>query len=102
MAIINITDKLSSTRPQIQIGEKTYEVNNSMAAVFNFEGLASTGTATKMKESMELALGKDAVAEIDVMAMSLENFKVLSIAVMAAMQGLTFEKAEARFRKAEQ
>jgi hypothetical protein len=97
---INITDKLSAERPTIQIGEKVYPIDNSMNVVFKFQELASGG-AQKAVEAIGLALGDEASKEIDVMSMSMNNFKVIMTAILAAMQDLTYEEAEARFRRAE-
>lgn len=99
--VINITDKLSNDKPKIQIGEKSYEVNNSMGAVFTFQELAMTSTKESLTKAIEMSLGKEAAKEIDVEKWSLENFKVLSTAILAAMQNIDYEEAEARFQKSE-
>lgn len=96
--IINITDKLSNEKPTLTIGDKSYTINDSMDSVFKFEELASTGNSGVMK-AMEGCLGKKAMDEIGVKTMSVGNFKVLTIAVLAAMQGIEYEDAEARFLK---
>ncbi|PWV97437.1 hypothetical protein DFQ01_12181 [Paenibacillus cellulosilyticus] len=102
MTLINITDKLSTARPQIQIGDKHYDVNDSLESVFKFEELAAEGSTKKVLESITAALGEEAIEEIGVKKMSVANLKVLTTAVMAAMQGLTYEEADARFQRAGQ
>lgn len=97
--VVNITDKLSKEKPVIQIGEKLYTVNDGMDTVLKFEELASTNTVENIQSALELALGKEAVAEIGTQTMSVSNFQVLIIAILAAMQGLDYDEAEKRFRK---
>ncbi|MHB8061254.1 MAG: hypothetical protein ACYDG2_01265 [Ruminiclostridium sp.] len=97
--IINITDKLSNENPSIQIGERIYTVNDGMATVLKFEELASAGTTSAMVEAIATALGAKSAKELGVENMSIVNFKVLSIAIMAAVQGVEYDEAAARFQK---
>ena len=99
--VINITEKLSKEAPQIQVGEKKYSVNDSMETVLKFQELASDSTLDSMNNAIKISLGEEAAKELEVTSMSISNFKVLSIAILAAMQGITYEEAEARFQKAE-
>ncbi len=96
--VINITDRISTVKPTIKIGDKEYEVNDSMETVFKFEELSSKGNKGLL-EGMELALGKQAVSELKLSKMSVANFKVMATALLAAMQGTTYEEADARFRQ---
>jgi len=96
--IVNITDKLSSSKPTIQLGDKTYEINDSMETVFKFEEMASSGNKG-MVEAVKMALGEKAYRELGVAKMSVGNFKVIVVALLAAMQGVSYEEAEARFQK---
>ena len=95
--IINITDKLSNVKPVIIIGEKSYPVEDGMDVVMKFEELAAKSTSDALKESIVLTLGKEAVEELNVSSWSLENFKVLTIAILAAVQGVEYEEAASRF-----
>lgn len=97
MATINITDKFSKQQPSIQIGEKTYPVDNSVEAVLKFEELADGGTKALLT-AIETALGEKAYEEIGVIKMPIPDLKVLMIAMMAAMQEMTYEEAAARFQ----
>lgn len=99
--IINITDKLSNEKPSLQIGDKVYTVNDGMATVLKFEELASDSTVDNMVKAIEIALGEKAAKELDVRALSMVNFKVLVIAIMAAVQGIDYEDAAARFQEAQ-
>ncbi|MEF2969236.1 hypothetical protein V3851_26030 [Paenibacillus sp. M1] len=96
--LINITELLSSEKPCIQIGEKSYPVNDGVDAVIAFEEAASQG-ARGMITALEAALGKNAYKEIGVGTFSLSNLRVLATAVLAAQAGLSYEEAEARFQR---
>jgi len=97
--IINISDKLSKDKPVITIGDKSYEVNDSMANVMKFEELAADSKSESMLKAIELSLGAEAAEEIGIQDMSITNFKVIITAILAAMQDVTYEEAEARFPK---
>jgi len=99
--VLNITDKFSNERPSIVIGEKSYEINDSVEVAFKFSELASQGTNGSM-DAVKMVLGEKAYKELKIEKMSIDNFKVLMIALLATMQGLSYEDAEARFRRQEQ
>jgi hypothetical protein len=96
--VIDITNKFSMERPKIVLGDKTYEVDNSVSATFKYEENVRKGTEEGFNTAFEIALGKEAVKELDISKLSVENFKVLSIAVSAAMQNETYEVADKRFQ----
>ena len=100
--VINISDKFSTEKPKIQIGEEEYEVSDTMETVLQFQELADNNDIDKMKAAIELALGKENTEKLNINAMRVENFRVLTIAIMAAMQGLEYEEVESRFRNAEE
>lgn len=95
--IINISDKLNSDKPSIQIGDKVYPVNDGMATVIQFEELAVTQTADSLNQAMVIALGQEAVDEIGIKNISLSNFKVITIAILACMQGTEYDEAATKF-----
>lgn len=95
---INISDKLNSSKPVIIIGEKSYEINDTMETVFKFEELAGKGNKGIM-DALKMALGDKSYKELKIEQWSIDNFKVLTTALLASMQGLTYEEAEARFQK---
>ena len=97
--IINITDRLSKEKPVIQIGEKTYPVENGMSMVLKFEELATESTSDSMLKAIELTIGKEACDDLDIKNWSLGNFKVLTTSILAAMQDITYDEAEARFHR---
>lgn len=96
--IINITDRFDNEKPKIKIGEKEFEVNDSMETVLKFEELANDGSIESLNEAIKITLGEDAIKYLNMNELSISNFKVLTIAVLAAIQGLEYEEAEARFR----
>lgn len=96
--IINISDKLSSEKPCIQVGEKTYQVNDSLETVMKFEEAYGDGGDTQsMLECMKIALGEKAYKEIKPEKASFKNIQVWFFAIMAAMQDMTYEDIESRF-----
>ena len=97
--IINISDKLSFEKPCIQVGDKSYVVNDSLETVLKFEESYGDGDTQSMIECMRVALGSEAYAEMDFEKMSFKNIQVWFFAVMAAMQDVTYDEVEARFRK---
>ena len=97
--IINISDKLSFEKPCIQVGEKTYTVNDSLETVMKFEEVYGDGDTTSMLECLKVALGKEAYKELDFEKMSFRNIQVWFLAINAAMQDLTYEETESRFHQ---
>jgi hypothetical protein len=97
--IINISDKLSLEKPVIQVGEKTYVVNDSLETVMKFEEQYGDGDIQGMLECMKVALGAEAYDEMSFEKMSFRNIQVWFFAVMAAMQDMPYEEIESRFHK---
>ena len=97
--IINISDKLSLEKPCIQVGDKTYTVNDSLETVLKFEEAYGDGDMTSMLECLKVAIGPEAAAELNFEGMSFRNIQVWFLAVNAAMQDMTYEDVEARFHQ---
>lgn len=96
--VIDITDRFSDEKPSITIKGKNYIVDDSMANVFKFEEMAGKGNKGAL-EAVKLVIGKEAFDEIGVDKMSIGNFRTFMVALLASMQGLTYEDAESRFRQ---
>lgn len=97
---IDITSKLDNSKPVIQIGEKSYPVDNTLKVVTQFNRLVvSSGGEEGLIQGLRVALGETAVEELDLESLTLKSVQVIVLAVMAAMQDLSYEEAEARFRK---
>lgn len=97
--VINITDKFDTKKPEIQLGEKTYPVDNSMGMVLKFEELAMESSKDSLNKAIELSLGKKAAEELDLINITMPNFKVLTAAIFACMLDVDYEEAAARFQK---
>ena len=97
--IINISDKLSSEKPCIQVGDKTYPVNDSLETVMKFEEVYGDGDTQSMLECLKVALGEAAYEELNFIKMPFKNIQVWFLAINAAMQDLTYEETESRFHK---
>jgi hypothetical protein len=104
--IINISGKFSTDRPVIELDRKLYVVNDGLNAIFKFEELAASGTSDGMVKALEVALGEDATEELGVQNLSVSNIRVLITAIIAAIQDISYEEAEAaaeaRFRQFKQ
>lgn len=97
--IINISDKLSHDKPCIQVGDKTYQVNDSLETVLKFEEVYGDGDTQSMLECMKVAIGAQAYKDLKFEKMSFKNIQVWFIAIMAAMQDVPYEELESRFHK---
>jgi hypothetical protein len=97
--IINISDKLSLDKPVIQVGEKIYTVDDSLETVMKFEESYGDGDINSMLECLKVAIGSKAYNEQKFEKMSFKNVQVWFFAIMAAMQDMTYEEVESRFRK---
>lgn len=85
--IINISDKLDNTKSKIVIGDKEYEVNDSLETMLKMEEIiAEMGSIEKCEKAIEIALGKNAVKEINIRKYSFKNFKVIIASILAAIQ----------------
>ena len=97
--VINITDKLDYDKPKVVVGEKEYEVNNTIEAVLKFEeNMGNANTVEGMQKVLEISLGKEAAKDFTVKENTVKNFRTLTIAILAAMQDVEYEEAEKRFQ----
>jgi len=96
--LVNLTDKFSKIKPQIQIAEIIYDVNDSMETIIKFQELANEGTLEGFTKAFELALGKPAVKELKLLKMSQEDIRVIMIGIMASARGMEYDEAEKYFR----
>lgn len=97
--IINISDKLSFGKPNIQVEDKLYPVNDSIETVLKFEEVYGDGDTHSMLECLKVALDSEAYEEIGFERMSLKNIQVWFLAINAAMQDMDYEVVEERFHK---
>lgn len=102
---IDITSKLTNERPVLKLGKgKEYPIDNRKNTVFQIQALmdAETEGTAYLDEVLELALGKEAVKEINESDISFEDFQVIFVAALAGALGEDFEVVEARFLAAKQ
>ena len=97
--IINISDKLSTDKPVITVGDDKYPVNDSLETVMKFEEMYQDGDTQAMLECLKLALGEEAAEKLKFEGMSFTNIRVWFFAVMAAMQDMDYDEVEDRFHK---
>lgn len=100
--VINITDKFNTEKPKIVIGEDEYEVDDGVETVLKFQELSEDMSIPNLIKAFNMALGEDKTEKLNLKSLSIKNFRVLTIAVMAAMQSIDYEEAEARFRTTEE
>lgn len=96
--IINISDKLSNEKPKLLIGDVEYTINNGMSTMLKFEECLSKQDISSMVKAVELVIGEEEAKQIGINEMTFEDFKVIVIAITAAMQNVDYEEAEKRFR----
>lgn len=98
--MIDITNKLTTEKPQIKLGDLVCTVNNTKNCVLQImQILEGEGTdIAKVDKILLLALGEETQAKIDAMDLPFPAYQTLMIAVMAAATNTPFGKAEARFR----
>lgn len=96
--IYDITDKLTNDNPIIKIGDKTYAVNNSKNTVLQIQKYTETHKDDAIDIIVKLALGEEAFDDIEKMQLSMNSYKNIITAIMAAVMEMEFEEAEKHFR----
>lgn len=101
--IIDISAKLTNERPKIKISEdKIYEIDDRKNTILKMYQMFRDGDVNDiemMDEVIKMLLGEKAAKEIDEMNLSIKNYQTIVIAIMAAIQEITFEDAEKLFRQ---
>ena len=97
---LNITDKLTSERPVLEIGAEQFEVNNTKDAVLHFQELDETGKsmAALTSEALVIFLGEDGAARLDGLGLSFQSMERVLIAVIALATEDDPEEVERRFQ----
>lgn len=103
MAKIYTTDgKLLTETPQIQIGSKLFAIDNRKSTYDKMQAaVANAKGGSEERIILEHAFGKEQMAEIDAMDLSVKGYMNLLTYVHAAIFDIPFEEAEARFQKAQ-
>lgn len=101
--IIDISAKLTNERPQLKLAEdKVYDIDDRKNTVIllnqKMQG-SDINDVNAMDEMISIVLGEDAAKEIDAMDFSIASYQTIMVAIMAAMTGEEYERAEERFRQ---
>jgi len=102
MAKIYTTDgKVITEAPQIQIGDRLFAVDTRKSTYDKMQKEVESAKGNKSEEDiiLEYAFGKAAFKQIQEMDLPLNGFLNLITFVYAAMFDITYEEAQARFRK---
>lgn len=81
---------MGGNRPQIQIGDKLYEVDDRQSTFDSIQKLKEDSTIDESEKSdkiFELTLGKKAADEIKAMDLPVQNYIYLTYCVMGAITG---------------
>lgn len=98
--LIDITDKIKNETKFIKYGDKTYKVDdrkNTIIKVYSIIDQAAGADVQMIEQVMKELLGKEAAKDFD--GLSFEDYMVPFFAVMACVQGKSYEEVEASFRK---
>lgn len=99
--VYDLTNKLSTEKPVIKIGDQEYKVKNGYKTVLLVQQkLGELDEAEAMDFVLEKLLGQKAKEEIDEMDLSFSDMKTIFLATMAASSGEELETIEARFQQA--
>ena len=97
--LIDITNKIKNEEKFIKLYDKTYKVDYSKNTVLKVMSiLEKEGEAVAMDKAIELILGKEAKKYIDSLNLSVQDYQVPFIAVMACVNNVSYEAMEEQFR----
>lgn len=103
--VIDITSKLEAAKPVIKIGDKEYEVNDDKNTVLKMQqGLLSEdeNNYNQMIAALQSLFGKEKLKEIEKdnpgITTRVSMIQVLFKSILAAIEGVTYEVVDARFR----
>jgi hypothetical protein len=106
--IVDITGRLEAAVPQLRLSEdEVYRINDDKNVILKMQAatdkLSDEESIKSFEVLLDALLGKEQLKEIEKnhsgATTSLSQMVVLSIGCMAAIQGISYEDAEARFRK---
>lgn len=99
---IDISGKLTNERPVLKLGEgKEYPIDNRKNTVLAIQGKIDAEVEA-LDEVLELALGKEAVKEINESDITFEDYQTIFVATIAGALGEDYEVVAARFQSAKQ
>lgn len=100
-----LDEKLLTDAPEIRVKDKLYPVDNRQKTVrklmqINTDQMDGSQVSEQMDQTLKLALGEAAFAEIDKMDLPFPAYQKLFELVMAAMTGEEEQEMEQRFQQA--
>lgn len=98
--VIDITNKIKNEEKFIAYNGKTYKVDDRKNTILEVHAILSENkeaTVSTIDTVMAKLIGKDAVADFE--GLRYEDYLVPFFAVMACVQGKSYEETEATFRK---
>lgn len=103
--LYTLDEKLLTDTPEIRIKDKLYPVDNRQKTVrklmqINTDQMDGSQVSEQMDQTLKLALGEKAFAEIDKMDLPFPAYQKLFELVMAAMTGEEEQAMEQRFQQA--
>lgn len=108
--LIDISAKLEAAKPRLQIAEdEIYEINDDKNVILKMSDAFDKSNSSDfeaMADLLNTLLGEDKVKEMEEkhpgITTRYSQLVVLMIAMTAAIQGIPYEVAEARFLKTEE
>lgn len=100
MANLDISSKLGHEKQEITIAEgKTYEVDCSAETMLKAQDIFKKDDSLEgLFTAIELLIGKKAEKDIREMKLTVNELKIVIIAIMAQVNEVSFEEMEKRFQ----
>lgn len=101
--IIDLTDKFTTEKPVLKIGEKEYQVDNSTENVLSLNKIDTSKNETDyILEYLNKTLGEKAVQEINILNYPFSVLMELFYAVTSAITEEDIETIRTRFQKSKE
>lgn len=101
--IIDLTEKFTTEKPVLKIGEKEYQVDNSTENVLSLGTIdTSKNEADYVLEYLKKTLGEKAVQEINILKYPFNVLMELFYAVTSAITEEDIETIRTRFQKSKE
>jgi hypothetical protein len=101
--IIDISSKIKNEPTFLHIAENmSYKVDDSKNTVIKVMAVWDNdelGDMDKIDKTIEMILGKKAFKEINDLNLSINDYKTVSMAIMATITGQSLEEFETRFQQ---
>ena len=99
--VIDITNKIKNEEKFIKFGEKTYKVDDRKNTVIKAQAILAGANSNDMETigaALAELIGAEAVKDFD--GLPLEDYLIPFYAVMACVNGKSYEETEEMFRNA--